>query len=249
MEVLVLVIVIGFVCIQSYKSIFISILMTRKDLQEKYNIIGDNKEISLYRKRSKSAYGGEWCGSIALKKGKAVFQSKTYTTIEELDKALVEWAKSLPYPVDTYDPMIRDAYRVEARIVWHLTKNLGFVADPHGWNVFYNKKIGLDCALSFSIKMTNNMDGVEIYSKCGKYRFHQVVDNAETGVAIINSIVNGSTLAMAKDILDLMSVCDADVTTEIDAYVPANNIFGVQQVSFKDFMIDRLEKVLVNLKG
>lgn len=224
--------------------------MTRKDLQEKYNIIGENKSISLYRKHGEFSYGVGWCGEIALKNGKAVFNGQAYSTIADLDNALVEWEKSLPYPVDTYNTMSRPSYKVDSQLTYYLTEKLGFKVKSANWSVRYAKEIGDNCELSFSVEQDIEKECVRITSRFGEYHFTQEVTDTETGVAVISSIVNGECLSMAKDMIDLMSVCDTKVTADVEAYVNTkSNIFGIKPVSFKDMMIERLEKVLAQLKS
>lgn len=224
--------------------------MTRKDLQEKYNIIGENKSISLYRKHGEFSYGCGWCGEITLHGGQAHFNGKKYSSIADLDKALVEWEKSLPYPVDTYNPMSRKSYKVDSQLTYYLTDKLGFKVIHADWNIHYGKKIGDNCEISFDLKRDTEKECVRISSRFGEYYFTQEVTDTETGVAVISSIVNGECLSMAKDMIDLMSVCDEKVTGEIEAYAQTTeNIFGIKPVSFKDLMIERLEKALAQLKG
>ena len=224
--------------------------MTRKDLQEKYNIIGENKDLSLYRKSGEFSYGAGWCGSIALKNGKAVFNGKAYSTIADLDNALVEWEKSLPYPVDTYSPLYRESYKVDSQLTYYLTERLGFKSRHRDWESYYAKEIGDNCELTFSLEQDTEKECVRIFSRFGAYHFTQEVTDTETGVAVISSIVNGECLSMAKDMVDLMSVCDAKVVADIEAYTQTNeNIFGIKPVSFKDMMIERLEKALAQLKA
>lgn len=222
--------------------------MTRKDIQEKYNFIGDNNDISLYRKKGEFSYGMGYCGNITLKKGNAVFNGKTYKDIESLDNALVEWEKSLNFPVDTYNPMTKESYRVESRLIWYLTEKMGFKSMYSDWNHYYAKDIGPNFQLRFDIKQHFEHEKVQISTTFKTMSFTQEVDNTEEGLAVINSIVKGTVLMMAKDVVDVMSVCGNEVTTEIDAYVPANNIFGQKKVSFKELMIEKLEETLKQLK-
>lgn len=221
--------------------------MTRKDIQEKYNFIGDNNDISLYRKKGEFSYGMGYCGNIALKNGHAVFNGKTYKDIESLDNALVEWEKSLKFPVDTYNPMTREAYRVECRLVWYLTEKMGFKSYYSDWDHYYAKNIGPNFQMRFYIKVIE-LEKVQIQTSFSNMSFIQEVVDAEDGIAIIDSIVKGTVLMMAKDVVDIMAACGNEVTTEIDAYVPANNIFGQKKVSFKDLMIEKLEETLKQLK-
>lgn len=225
--------------------------MTRKDLQEKYDIIDENKEIMLFRKSGERVHLAGWCGNIALKNGKAVFQNKAYSTVADLENALVGWEKSLPYPVNTYCPMYREGYKIEARITYYLTEKLGFKVKHREWETYYAKEIGDNCELTFDVRrnITDKDDSVSITSRFGAYHFTQKVTDADTGVAVISSIVNGECLSMAKDMIDLMSVCDTKVVADIEAYTRTNeNIFGIKPVSFKDMMIKRLEKALAQLK-
>jgi hypothetical protein len=225
--------------------------MTRKDIETKYNIIGENKDIMLFRKRGEYTYGIGYCGNIALKNGKAVFNGKSYSDLETLDKALIEWEKSLPYPVDTYCPMTRESYRTESRIVWHLTEKMGFEQSKSGWEAgVYVRSIGPNSQLHFNVRQDLKEEKVDIASQFGGMTFTQSVDNAEDGIAVINSIINGTVLMGAKDMVDIISACGEKITTEVEAYVPTKeNFFGIKQVSFKELMIARLESVLNQLKG
>lgn len=222
--------------------------MTRKDLETKYNFYGQNDNIYLYRKKGDYDYGIGYCGNISLKNGKAVLNGKSYSTIEDLDNALREWESSLPYPVDTYSPMLNELARVEQRVTWYLTEKMGFKGESHDWEYMYVKYIGPAFKINFQFK--REKESVVIMNRLGGIMFSQEITDAETGIAYINSIVNSIVLMMAKDMIDAMSVCDTKISTEIEAYVPTNeNILGIKKVDFRQFMIDRLEPVLKQLKG
>ena len=224
--------------------------MTRNDLKAKYNILGDNKNISLYRKRGEFSFGVGYCGNISLVNGKAVFNGVQYKSVEDLDNALVEWEKSLPFPVDTYNPLYNERARLETRLIWYLTEKMGFThALDGGWNDYntYKREIGPSFHLVF--QFNNRDDKVEISSRYGRVTFATVVENEEEGIHVMSTIISSSVVLMAKDMVDLISVCGDKVESEIEAYVPANNIFGVEKVGFKDLMIEKLEKVLSGLKG
>lgn len=225
--------------------------MTRKDIETKYNIIGENKDIMLFRKRGEFTYGIGYCGNISLKNGKAIFNGKTYNDLETLDNALVEWEKSLPYPVDTYCPMTRESYRAESRIVWHLTEKMGFEHSKSGWEAgLYVRSIGPNSQLHFNVRQDLENEKVNITSQFGGMTFTQSVDNAEDGIAVIDSIINGSVLMGAKDMVEIISACGEKVTAEVEAFIPTKeNILGIKKVNFKDLMIARLENVLNQLKS
>lgn len=224
--------------------------MTRNDLKTKYNIIGENKDIMLFRKHGEKTYGIGYCGNITLKNGKVIFNGKTYSDLETLDNALVEWEKSLPYPVDTYCPMTRESYRTESRILWHLTEKMGFEASKSGWEAgLYVRSVGPNSQLRFKVRQDLENEKVDITSQFGGMTFTQSVDNAEDGIAVIDSIINSSVLMEAKDMVDIISACGEKVTADVEAFIPTKeNFFGIKQVSFKDLMIARLESILAQLK-
>lgn len=225
--------------------------MTREDLKTKYNIIGENKDIMLFRKSGEYTYGIGYCGNITMKNGKMIFNEKSYSDLESLDKALVEWEKTLPYPVDTYCPMTRETHRVENRIIWYLTEKMGFERSKSGWDVgVYVRSIGPNSQLHFNVRQDFENEKVNITSQFGGMTFTQSVDNAEDGIAVIDSIVSGSVLMGAKDMVDIISACGEKVTTEVEAFIPTKeNMFGIKQVSFKDLMISKLENILKQLKN
>ena len=227
--------------------------MTRKDLQEKYNIIGENSDITLYRKKGEYDYGMGYCGNIALRNGKAVFQDHSYSTVGALDIVLRDWEKSLPYPVDTYNPMMNDLYRIEARLCWYLENKMGFKMDTSEWGdrgSKYTREIGPDYKISFRILRDGlDEDGVAIQSVWGDYHLTHKVKDEEDGISIFNTIVNSTVLSMAKDMIDALDICDGKVTTDIRAFVKdSSRFFGFREVNFKDIMIERLETVLKQLK-
>jgi hypothetical protein len=225
--------------------------MTRKDIKTKYNFIGENKDMMLFRKQGEFTYGIGYCGNISLKNGKAVFNGKSYNDLETLDNALVEWEKSLPYPVDTYCPMTRETYRIESRIIWHLTEKMGFEHSKSGWDAgVYVHSIGPNSQLRFNVRQDLEDGKVHITSEFGGMTFMQSVDNAEDGIAVVDSIINSNVLMGAKDMVDIITACGEKITTELEAYVPTKeNFFGMKKVSFKDLMIARLESILNQLKG
>lgn len=224
--------------------------MTRNDIKTKYNFIGENKDMMLFRKSGEFTYGIGYCGNITLKNGKVIFNGKTYNDLETLDNALVEWEKSLPYPVDTYCPMTRESYRTESRIIWHLTEKMGFERSKSGWESGpYVRSIGPNSQLRFNVRQDLENEKVDITSQFGGMTFTQSVDNAEDGIAVVDSIISSNVLMGAKDMVDIISACGEKVTTEVEAYVPTNeNFFGIKKVNFKDLMIARLESILAQLK-
>ena len=225
--------------------------MTRKDLQEKYNIIGNNKDISLYRKKGEYDYGCGYCGNISLKNDKAYFNGNIYKDIDSLDTALREWEKSLPWPVDTYNPMMNKGAVVEQRIIWLLEEKMGFSKEWNDWELKYVKNFGPDSKISFKLERDLVNNTVTIVSGVWNNAFFtQTVDNAEDGVAMISEIVKDCAMIIAVDVINTLSVCPDTAVGSINAYVRNNaNLLGWDKTDFKSLIIDMLEKQLTKLKA
>ena len=221
--------------------------MTRKDLQEIFNIIGENKDIMLFRKDKTNCRGIAYCGNIALVNGNAIFNGNKYSNIDSLNVALTEWADTLEYPVDTYCPMTREIYRIEERLVWFLTEKMGFKSVRKNWEISYERSLGPEFTLSFYI--SHDTDSISLLSKYGDYTFTYKVKDAKDGINMISSLVREYALSMASDIVDVVSVCPNTEIADIDAYVKSNNIFGIEQTDYRTTMINLLENELKKLKG
>lgn len=226
--------------------------MTRKDLQEKYNILGNNNNISLYRKKGEYTSGFGYCGNVKLNNGTVSFNKHRYSDIESLDKALREWEASLPWPVDTYNPLIRGGACLQDRIMWYLTEKLGFVETHENWDTKFVRNVGPNCQISFEVERSRDLDDdtVTLISQYGNATFRSVIKDADDGVAMISSIVRQSILQMSSDMVNLLSTVPDTKVPDIEAYVKSNrNIFGFEQVDFKGMMISLLENELKKLKS
>ncbi len=221
--------------------------MTRKDLQTRFHIFGNNKDISIYNKE-RTEKGMGYRGNISLVRGKAVLNGKSYKTLDELDNALTEWEKTLEWPVDTYNPMLNDTWKLESRLIWFLEEKLGFKQEHSNWEVLYVRKIGDDYAIRFEISRDRE-DGVCVSSRIAGYHFMQKVENANDGVATITAIVRYGILQMAKDMVSALALLPETDAIDVDTYVKDNsNIFGWKKTDFKSVMIEMLEKQLEVLK-
>lgn len=221
--------------------------MTRNDLKETFNILGENKDLALFYKDKSNCMGIGYCGNISLVNGKAVFNGKKYGDVESLRTALVEWEKSLKWPVDTYCPLTRESYRIRERVEWFLTDKLGFKGVNHNWDYVYERAIGPEFKISFMV--SNKDDKVEISSRYGEYTFYNQIENAEDGVKIISTLVREYALSMASDIVGVVSDCPDTDIAEINAIMDTNtNMFGFKPVDYKTTMINLLENELEKLK-
>lgn len=226
--------------------------MNRKDLKEKYNIIGNNDDISLYRKMGEYTQGIGYCGNIKLRNGYALFNKQRYKTVEELDMALRTWEASLSWPVDTYNPLMKKSACLRNRIEWYLTDKLGFVFTLNNWSNKYVRNVGPNCQIFFEIENSRDLDKdtVIILSQYGDAIFRNEVKTAEDAITIISSLVRESILQMSSDMVNLLSIVPETEVPDIQAYIKSNrNIFGFEEIDFKEMMISLLENELKKLKG
>jgi hypothetical protein len=223
--------------------------MNRKDLEKKFNFFGNNNDISLYMKGHASR-GLGYLGNISLINGKAKFRGKSYSDLESLYSAMKEWGDSLEWPVDTYNPMMNECYRLESRITWYLEEKLGFERDMSEWEdgTKYIRKIGPGYYIH--VRVYNIKDEVSIDSKYAGMTLTQKVEDADTAVASIVHMVRSEILMMAKDMIDTLSLLPEKDVTDIEMFVDSKrSFFGIEKADFKSVMVDLLEKELKQIKG
>lgn len=218
--------------------------MTRKDLKEHFDIIGENKNISLYQNQ-------RYCGSIELRNGKAYLNGQGHATVFGLQVALDAWAKSLPYPVESYNPFFYEEYRTEMRITSYLEDKMGFRQEYGGYRgPLYIREIGPNCRIEFGVRMNEKNTGVDITSDFGSVHYYHTAKTAEDGIAVLSSIVNSEVLMMSKDMVDILGKCKPEIGEEVETYINSDRTFlGIERVDFKSLMIERLESALKSLKG
>ena len=227
-------------------------MITLAELKEKYNILGDHGHYSLYRKKGEYTYGFGYCGEIELDNGRAIFNNEAYINIDSLDKALRELESSLPWPVDTYNPLLRKGAVLEDRVTWYLTEKMGFKSTNKDWQRYYIKEIGPNCNISFEVERAKDLDDdyVTIVSSYGSYFFRSKFTDADEAVKTISAIVKSEVLQMASGIVDALSFCGNFEIPNLELYTKSNaNIFGIEKVDFKSTMISLLENELKKLKS
>ena len=227
-------------------------MITLAELKEKYNVLGDHRSYSLYRKKGEYTYGFRYCGDIEFCNGVAWFNDEAYINIDSLDKALREWEKSLPWPVDTYNPLLRKGAILEDRVIWYLTEKMGFKSTTKDWQSYYIKEIGPNCNISFEVERAKDLDDdyVTIISSYGSYFFRSKFTDADEAVKTISAIVKSEVLQMASGIVDALSVCGNFEIPNLELYTKSNaNIFGIEKIDFKSTMISLLENELKKLKS
>ena len=223
--------------------------MTRKDLQNKFKFYGNNSDIYLYTKEQ-TKRGLGYLGSISLVNGKARFNGKSYGDVESLYAALKEWGDSLEWPVDTYNPMLNERYRLTDRIDWYLEEKLGFTNDRSTWDrgSRYVRNIGPGYALEFTVYEYN--DKVTLTSKYAGLTFSQEIQDENEAVSMVANIARSEILMMAKDMIDTLSILPEKEITDVELFVESKrNLFGFEKVDFKTVMVDLLEKQLKAIKG
>lgn len=221
--------------------------MNRQDLKTKYYIFGINADLRLHRI-------GEftYCGSVSLKRGKVWFNGKSYSDLESLDNALLKYAETLPYPIDTYDPSKKELCKVEQQLHYVLINKFKFCKSSEigagYYEQVYVRKLGPNICLRLGMRNTDI--GIDLSLRYGKYTFDQTVTSTDEGLVYINSMVNTVVAMAVKDMVELLSSCSGNISSDIDAFVDSNtNILGFERVDFKTLMISTLEEQLKALKG
>lgn len=109
--------------------------MKKKTLLDKfgarYYIIEHNGGYLLYDKEGKARRANMLFKGLfyLASSGKSyVFQEEYYETPEELIHAMEEWAKTLPFDVELYNPSFKKSYMIECAVHDYL-ESLGFVRD------------------------------------------------------------------------------------------------------------------------
>ena len=221
--------------------------MNRQDLKSKYFISGTNADLRLCRNDTWYQY----CGNVSLKRGKVWFNGKSYSDLESLDNALLQYAETLPYPITTYDPSLNELCRVENQLRYILIDKFKFCQSSDiGYHSgqLYVRKVGPNVGLRLNMRTTDT--GIDLSLRYGKYTFDQTVTSTEEGITYINSMINTVVSMTARDMVELLSKCSGNISSEIDAFVDSNtNILGFERVDFKTLMISTLEEQLKALKG
>ena len=100
-------------------------------LGERYYTIEHNGGYLLYDKEGKAKRANMLFKGLfyLASSGKSyVFQEEYYETPEELIHAMEEWAKTLPFDVELYNPSFKKSYMIECAVHDYL-EMLGFVID------------------------------------------------------------------------------------------------------------------------
>ena len=100
-------------------------------LGERYYTIEHNGGYLLYDKEGKAKRANMLFKGLfyLASSGKSyVFQEEYYETPEELIHAMEEWAKTLPFDVELYNPSFKKSYMIECAVHDYL-ESLGFVRD------------------------------------------------------------------------------------------------------------------------
>lgn len=239
--------------------------MKLKDIKAHFSVMArDNGEYLLFN-------GGEYTGTIRYdsKKECVFLKSPIYADeiimpkscgIDSLFSAIEYIKKSLPFPLDCYNPTYRKGWFVSCCIHHYLT-NIGFVQTPGGYrNTIYkltNKNnFGVNCDIALIIANDEQSNAeingsVTMYlsaTKSLRYEFNSLDDAIKT----INGLM---TVALGVSMSFMIQCSEKFTNKEINLdgvileFHKAETPLAVYTSEIKQQTIDMLESILAQLKG
>lgn len=221
-----------------------------KQFSERYTIIEHNGGYLLYDKEGKARRAQQlFKGLFYLSSGgnSYVFNEEYYSTPEELVQAMEEWAKTLPFDAELYNPVFKKSYMIECALHDYLT-SLGFV---HNRNAIYT---------------LSDIEGKELCTID-----YKVDDGKTSGVVAKHIAVNRWQDAKFTDLDSAIGACDTLLATYfVSVNSTVSNMFSkmtshrvsaffthtfdigtlsIYSEDAKQKAIERLEKELKLLKG
>ena len=176
---------------------------------------------------------------------------QTFNKIEDLKLFVNQWAKNCEHESSTYNPDNTKGSVAEMRIHDWMT-NHGFTADFDTYTLKTSSLMN-EHKVKVYIK-TEWMGGLDYaingYIDCGSNGYIDISsDNYEDVIASVNSIVKVTMLdkiSVSLSVYENMTEGNLDNLNEM--MMSKLNGFGVEQTSFKSFIIDKLENILTELK-
>lgn len=222
--------------------------MTRKDIQTVYGVIGENKNISLYKEC-------KYRGSVCLKNRRAyithplpLVSDYGYSDVESLSKRLNEANALLRYDIGTYDPSMKEDYRTATRIHQYLD-SLGFSVSHKNWGLdTYVKVMCPNFSIHVIVKVKDNTTEGSISMTCDDFTSERNFNGEEEAIDIINYFLKLQLLSSVGSTVNLLNKIGEGNAVNADMYRMNFGSFNVEHFSFKDSMIMMLEEEIKKLR-
>lgn len=188
--------------------------MKVQDLKDAYYVVKLDGRYDLYNKDPKSGHKSchKYLGSVKYdsRTQKVLFNDVRYSTIEELDNALKEWEKSLPFSVECYNPMFNEKHRTECCITEYLqgigfedkgydgfTKSLMFILNH--CNPYFSKQVAVEMLVDVDDSGKNG--SISLHHQSSSSFVQSDFDGLEDAIATINSLVEPLLLCNASEMI------------------------------------------------
>lgn len=229
--------------------------ITRKDLESKFYIIGNNNSIALYDAAAcKSGNGRGYSGNCSIKNGKIHFNGNVHDNVDSFVEDLKAFANSpcIIWPMWTYDPYLNEDFRKSSRIGWHLIEKLGFkysdtysdylandrLEDKYVLDTGLNTIIVYISVIGGKISVRSNLNGMFVEGT-----YDSITSSVEAVETIVKSILLNNVGSMCEVLSKLQTNCNIDLTL-----IDTKNLFDITKIDFKQYMVTVLENELKKLK-
>lgn len=223
---------------------------------------GKENTYSLYDLEDKSPHrmGGRYIGEVAHNPstGRVTFLGKKYTDCEELKKACIEWADSLPYSSDCFDNTFVNSYQMQAIATEHLER-LGFEQKKSRWGysdtwVLRFSPYDVGGALQITLDSNNvgdKREEVDTIVAIGEWTSRATHKSWEDIVKRIDGLVLSVYLSAMPKMLDVTDKIDLKSigATSNDVFERINyGTMSIERFALKGLLVAKLEEALKILK-
>lgn len=192
-----------------------------KNVPERYSCLEHDGGYIMYDKetrgkRSNSLFKGKFF--ISTDGSKFAFNDKYYATFDELLQAMNEWAETLPFDADIYNPIYKKNYMVECAVHDYL-ESLGFTMSWGHLEEFYDIKDPYGKTIcSFTLKVEEDTTRGTLTHLLGADRWvESVFTDLETAIGACNSMIAAYCGVLQGKLLILLNALTASrVTNMVD---------------------------------
>lgn len=188
--------------------------MKSQELKDAYYVIRDGSRYDLYDKaeRSGNRTNHKYVGSVVYdsKTQSVSFNGKKYLDISSLNDALTDWAKSLPFSVENYNPSLNEKCRISYCLDDYLS-SIGFVYDGlekmtkgsayslKSSNPYYPKQEAIELILHID---DDGKGLVALIDGSDEYRaVHSEFNGLEEAIGAINTVIEPIMLCIASQMV------------------------------------------------
>lgn len=185
-----------------------------------------------------------------------VFQDNYYNTADELIAAMDQWAASLPFDAEIYNPSFRKHYMIECALYDYL-ESLGFKYVDDCFEKNFNHMHMLEdafgtqiCAIRFKVEHDTTTGSIKRIFPQNETRWTESsFTDLDSAIGSVNSIVASCALAANATLTDTLSrMTESRASNMLDKYFSITDL-TVYTADARQKTIEYLEKELQRLKN